>query len=127
MNLEILSEDKAIEKGSTKRKLSEKQLENLAKGRAVRAKMKEDRLASAPALEKQIEPKPSIVAEPKPEPVPRRKRNKQVIVFDDNSESETEAPQIIIKQKRTQKALAPTAPPSPPPSPPPPIPRLRRV
>ena len=132
MNLVILNEDKAIEKGpkegATKRKMTEKQLANLAAGRAVRAKMKVDRLALEatkvkPAAVPAAAPAAVPVAE-LPEPVVRRKRAKQVIVFDDDSESEPEAPQIIIKQKRTQKALPP---PPAPPSPPPPIPKLRRV
>lgn len=132
MNLEIVNDGKDIEKGPTKRKMSEKQLANLAKGREVKAANAAARLDTR-TVEKaeKVAKKASKVeakAEEVVEPEVRRKRAKQVIVFDDNSESEDEAPKIIIKQKRTQKALAPAAPPTPPPSPPPPpIPKLRRV
>lgn len=119
-----------IEKKATKRTMTAKQLENLAAGRAKRQQMKEERIAAAPP--KQVKPVAKVETEIVNEK-PKAKRKKQVIVFDDNSESEDDAPQIIIKQKRTQKQVAVAAPPAPPPSPPAsppaplPIPRLRRV
>lgn len=128
MNLEVIDDGSAIEKGASKRKMSEKQLANLAAGRAKKAANAAERqaLAIADKAEKASKVSTADRTPEIPEPVVRRKRTKQVIVFDDDSESEHEAPQIVIKQKRTQRALPPQPPPSPPPSPPP-IPKLRRV
>ena len=136
------------------RPASEKQLANLAKGRAARAQMKEDRMVRE-SLEKKakevvkapepvkapesIEEKPHQLvkprarkpkAEPEPEPEPviqkKPKKKKQVIIVEASSSesSEDDAPQIVIKRKSSKPR--PTTPPEPV-YVEPPAPKLRRA
>tara|TARA_R110002126_G_scaffold99331_6_gene230518 strand:- start:691 stop:1158 length:468 start_codon:yes stop_codon:yes gene_type:complete len=132
------------------RPASEAQLANLAKGRAARAQMKEDRMvreslekkAKAPEPVKAPEPieekphqlikprarKPKAEPEPEPEPIIQKKpkKKKQVIIVEASSSesSEDEGPQIVIKRKSSKPR------PASPPEPiyvEPPAPKLRRA
>jgi len=126
MDLEVI-EETGIEKSSViKRKLSEKQMTALAagrirmaEGRARKAAEKAEAAAKAAAAAPPVE-EPAAVKEHLEKPA-KKTRQKQVIVFADESDTEDEAPQIIIK-KRTAKPKETTPPPTPAP-----LPKLKRV
>jgi hypothetical protein len=105
-NLEYIEDNEEyetqIEKPiKSKRKMTEKQLEALARGRANRAlKLNPPKTkVKIPDL-KPVKMKPESIEVETSKPKPKKK--KQVIVFQNESESDSDsdAPQIIIKNKR---------------------------
>lgn len=83
------------------------QLDNLAKGRAVRQQRAIDRIEEEaknvvlkkPELVRAVAQSAPQAPDDKP-PKPKKKANKQVIVFQDDSSSDEEAQQIIIRRKK---------------------------